>query len=267
MRLYLKYFKLRIMTFIQYRTAAIAGIITQFFWGVMMIFIYQAFYTNGSGVDSINLSEIITYTWLHQAFYGLLSVRQNDMEISDLIRSGDVAYEIIRPYNLYFWWYIKMVAKRISTGLLRFMPVIIFALLLPKAYSLSLPSSISHFILFIISLILGILVVTGINMLVYTIGFYTYNESGISSILNSIMELLTGALVPVALLPLFIQKSTYYLPFRLISDLPYRVYSGNIGIYEGLFSIGLQIGWILILMFIGNLIIKVSLKKVFVQGG
>jgi len=65
MRLYLNYFKLRIMSFIQYRTAAIAGMTTQFFWGIMMIFIYMAFYTNGSGVDSINLIEIITYTWLH----------------------------------------------------------------------------------------------------------------------------------------------------------------------------------------------------------
>ena len=39
----------------------------------------------------------------------------------------------------------------------------------------------------VLSLILGIFVVAGINMLVYTIGFYTYNEVGISSILNSIM--------------------------------------------------------------------------------
>jgi len=267
MRLYLNYFKLRIMSFIQYRTAAIAGMTTQFFWGIMMIFIYMAFYTNGSGVDSINLTEIITYTWLHQGFYGLLSVRQNDTEIADSIRSGNVAYEIIRPYNLYFWWYIKVVAKRISTGLLRVMPVVIVAMFLPEPYNLSLPCSFNHFMLFLVSLILGIFVVSGVNMIVYTIGFYTYNEAGIGSILNSIMELLSGSLVPVALLPMFIQKSTYYLPFRLISDLPYRVYSGNIGIYEGLTSIGLQIVWIMLLILIGNLIVKVSLRKVFVQGG
>jgi len=197
----------------------------------------------------------------------LLSVRQNDTEIADSIRSGNVAYEIIRPYNLYFWWYIKVVAKRISTGLLRVMPVVIVAMFLPEPYNLSLPCSFNHFMLFLVSLILGIFVVSGVNMIVYTIGFYTYNEAGIGSILNSIMELLSGSLVPVALLPMFIQKSTYYLPFRLISDLPYRVYSGNIGIYEGLTSIGLQIVWIMLLILIGNLIVKVSLRKVFVQGG
>ena len=81
------------------------------------------------------------------------------------------------------------------------------------------------------------------------------------------MEFLAGELVPVALLPVFIQKGTYYLPFRLVCDLPFRLYSNNIGISEGLFGVGLQIIWIIILFIIGNMIVKSALKKVFVQGG
>lgn len=267
MSLYLSYFKLRIMMFMQYRISAIAGLTTQFFWGMMLIFIYIAFYTNGSDVSSISLSQLISYTWLHQAFYALLSVRQNDDEIANSIKSGNVAYEIIRPYNLYFWWYIKVFAKRISAGILRVVPVIVLAFMLPEPYNLSLPSSVLNFVLFLVSLIFGIFIVTGINMLVYTIGFYTYNQTGISQIINSFIELLSGALIPVVFLPIFIQNATYYLPFRMITDLPFRLYSNNIGIYEGLISIGMQVIWIVILIIIGNLIVKKSLKKVFVQGG
>lgn len=266
MKLYINYFKLRIITFLQYKTSAIAGMATQFFWGIMMIFIYMAFYSKGSEVG-MSLSEIITYTWLHQACYGLLSIRQNDKEIAKSIRDGSVAYEIIRPYNLYFWWYIKTVSKRMANGILRIWPVLIVALLLPSPYGLVLPSSFLNFILFLISLILGVFVVAGLNMLVYTIGFYTYNEAGIGNILNCIMELLSGGLVPVILLPGIIQKMTYYLPFRLISDLPFRVYTNNIGVYEGLFSIGLQVVWIVVLITLGNMIVKKSLRRVFVQGG
>lgn len=266
MRLYLNYFKLRIMTFLQYRSAAIAGLTTQFFWGLMMIFIYMALYQNAPNV-SMNLEQVIAYTWLHQAFYAFLAVRVMDSEIRDSIRSGNVAYEIIRPYNLYYWWYIKCVAKRVASGILRVMPVIVVASLLPKPYGLPLPSSFTNFILFLISLLLGVFVVSGINMLVHTIGFYTYNEAGISSMLNSVMEFLAGELVPVALLPVFIQKGTYYLPFRLVCDLPFRLYSNNIGISEGLLGLGLQIIWIIILFIIGNVIVKSALKKVFVQGG
>ncbi len=253
--------------FMQYRVAALAGLITQFFWGIMLIFIYIAFYTYGTSVDSISLEQIISYTWLHQAFYALLSVRLTDQEIADSISSGNVAYEIIRPYNLYFWWYIKVFAKRVTGGLLRVIPVIILAIILPEPYGLSLPSSIPNFILFIISLILGIFIVTGINMLVYTIGFYTYNQNGISQIINTLIEFLSGAVLPVVLLPGLIQKMTYYLPFRMITDLPFRLYSNNIGLNEGLLSIGMQLGWIIVLIVIGNLIVRKALKKVFVQGG
>lgn len=44
MSLYIKYFKLRLMTIFQYRASALAGIATQFFWGFMMLFIYTAFF-------------------------------------------------------------------------------------------------------------------------------------------------------------------------------------------------------------------------------
>ena len=266
MRLYLNYFKLRIATFLQYRSAAIAGLTTQFFWGVMLVFIYMALYQNADNV-SMNLEQVIAYVWLHQAFYAFLAVRIADHEIRDSIRTGNVAYEIIRPYNLYYWWYIKGIAKRIASAMLRVMPVVIVSSLLPKPYGLPLPATFINFILFLVSLLLGVLVVNGINLLVHTIGFYTYNEAGISGMLMSVMELLSGELVPIALLPMFIQNGTYYLPFRLVCDLPFRLYSNNIGIMEGIFSIGLQVVWIFILLIIGNLIVKRALKKVFVQGG
>ena len=123
------------------------------------------------------------------------------------------------------------------------------------------------FVITLISLVLGVLVVAGLNMIVYTMGFYTYNEQGIGSILNSIMEVLSGGLVPVVLLPKVIQKATYYLPFRLVSDLPFRIYTNNLGISEGILGIGLQMIWIVILIIVGDLIVKKSLGRVFVQGG
>ena len=58
-----------------------------------------------------------------------------------------------------------------------------------------------------------------------------------------------------------------YLPFRLIGDLPFRIYSGNIDTIYALKSIGLQIIWIIALTILGHLIMKKALKKVCIQGG
>lgn len=44
MKKYLSFFRLRFAMGLQYRTAALAGITTQFAWGFMEIMIFHAFY-------------------------------------------------------------------------------------------------------------------------------------------------------------------------------------------------------------------------------
>ena len=36
-----------------------------------------------------------------------------DQELLDIISNGNLAYELIRPQNFYFKWYIKMISKNI----------------------------------------------------------------------------------------------------------------------------------------------------------
>ena len=168
MMLYLKYFKLRLMTVFQYRASALAGIATQFFWGFMMLFIYTAFFSSGVDVG-INLKETVAYLWLYQAFLSFLGIKFAFPEITDAIKNGSVAYEIARPYNIYYWWYVKVITKRVSNGILKFLPVLILAYLLPEPYNLPLPHSFASFLLFIVTFILGVFLVSALNLLIYTI--------------------------------------------------------------------------------------------------
>jgi len=267
MRGYLYYFKTELIANLQYRVAAIAGLSTQFFWGAILIIIYDAFYSGNNVTVVINFKELVTYVWLGQALFALIYVRVRDTDIIEGIRNGTIAYEMCRPYNLYFWWYIKSLSKKYAAVLLRFAPVILISLLLPEPYNLSLAASPTNFILFLISLILGSIIVTAFVMVVNVSSFFTYNDQGISSVIFTIIEILSGAAVPVPLLPEVIQKINYYLPFRLIGDLSFRVYSNNIGISEAIMNIYLQIFWIIILIVIGNLMMKKASKKLFIQGG
>jgi len=207
------------------------------------------------------------YVWLNQAFFYLILIAIKDEQIIEQIKNGTVAYELCRPYDLYWWWYLKHLSKRYAGCLLRCFPVIILALLLPKPYNLSLPISILAFILFLIALFLGSLLITAICMIINIITFFTYNDKGISSIIYTVGGLLSGIDVPLPLLPILLLTLTEYLPFRLISDLAVRIYSGNININYGIKSIILQLIWILILIIIGRLLMKKALSKVSIQGG
>ena len=50
MKSYSSYFKLKFITGLQYRAAALAGIATQFFFGFVFISVYIACYESGNGV-------------------------------------------------------------------------------------------------------------------------------------------------------------------------------------------------------------------------
>ena len=143
----------------------------------------------------------------------------------------------------------------------------IISFLLPKPYRLLLPISLEAFVLFVISLILGSFVVVGLCMIIHSITFFTLESKGITSIVCSIGELLSGFAIPVPLLPTFLVNITKYMPFRLIGDASFRIYSGNISIIGAIEIIILQIIWIIILIIVGNLLVNKALKKVCIQGG
>lgn len=263
---YISYFKIQVISGLQYKAAALAGLSTQFFWGFLYVMVYQAFYsyTNNS---TISFNELVTYVWLNQAFFALIYIRAKDNEILNSIKTGTVAYELCRPYKIYSWWYIKILSKRYASVILRFLPIIIISLLLPKPFNLSFPDSNISFIFFLVSLLLGSFILVGINMIVHTLTFFTTHDDGIASMLFLVAEFLSGAFLPLPLMPNIFQKISYFLPFRLIGDLPFRIYSGNINIENALVNIGFQFIWIILLIIIGFSIMKMSLKKVSIQGG
>jgi len=268
MRSYLSYFKLRLITNLQYRAAALAGIGTQIFFGLVFIMVYLAFYESNN-VSSLPMewNELVTYIWLNQAFYALVYPFERDKELLEMIKNGNLAYELIRPQNFFLKFYIKMIAKKVISTLLRCIPVIIFAFLLPSPLKLSLPLSITHFILFLISLITSCLLVCVLTITVHLITMFTIDSRGILSMYSVISEVFSGGTIPIPFFPNWLKVISYILPFRYICDLPFRVYSGSIGITEGMNLLLTSCIWIIVIFILGQLISRFALKKAVIQGG
>ncbi len=117
-------FKLRMKTLFQYRAAAFAGILTQLFWGLIFVMIFRTFYGEQSVVEPITLSQTITFIWVGQALLHLLPL-SIDKELEGQIRSGNVAYELVRPIHLYGLWFARSFALRLIPTVMRCIPVFI----------------------------------------------------------------------------------------------------------------------------------------------
>ena len=267
MRAYLTYFKLMFISSLQYRTAAWAGIATQFFFGFVYIMVYVAFYESGGKNLPMELPQLVTYLWLNQSLLALVNQFSRDQELFKLIKEGGISYELTRPKNLYFMWYFKIIGQRLANVTLRFIPLVLVTSLLPDPFHFGLPASFVHFIFFILSLSLGTLLVTALSVFYPIVTLTTMSEKGIVNIIITIADILSGIVVPIPFFPKFLQIISSFLPFQYISDLPFRLYVGHVNLADGVFGMCIQLIWIIIFILIGNFMMNKNIKRVVVQGG
>lgn len=267
MSIYYAVLKLRLMIGLQYRAAAFAGVATQFFWGFMYIMIFEAFYENALVAPSISLKELITYIWLQQAFLAFIMLWFRDQELFELITSGNIAYELCRPFDLYGFWYAKLLAQRLASALLRSFPILIVAFFLPEPYKMTLPPDVITGLVFVISLLLGLLLLVSISMFLYISVFITMSPVGSILMFAVLGEFFAGLIIPLPLMPEWLQTIAYALPFHFTADFPFRVYSGHIPQAEAIQGILWQLVWLIGLVLLGRLALGKVLKRVVVQGG
>lgn len=267
MKKYLSFFRIRFIAGLQYRAAAWAGIATQFAWGGMTLLMFWAFYQSGENVFPMTFPELSNYIWMQQAFLALFMAWGFDNEIFESITSGNIAYELCRPCDLYAMWFTKNMALRLSKAVLRCLPILVVAVFLPYPFSVSLPPDFESGVLALISIVAGFLVLIAFFMLVYISVFYTLSPWGIRMLVSSVMEFLSGAILPIPFFPEWMQRILYALPFASMQSTPFLIYSGYIGGTEAIRSIAVQLVWLVLLLAVGRVWMRFALKKVVAQGG
>jgi ABC-2 type transport system permease protein len=190
-----------------------------------------------------------------------------DNEFFQLITSGNIAYELCRPCGIYPFWFSKLLAQRLSSAVLRCFPILLVVFVMPQPYRMSLPPSIATLLLFLVTLVLGLLVVVAISMLIYISVFWTMSSAGSLLMIAVAGEFFAGMTIPVPLMPVWLQKITYLLPFRWTADFPFRVYSGQIPQYDALWGILVQLLWLALLVGFGRWLLNRALRQIVIQGG
>lgn len=267
MNAYTGIFRMRLIAGLQYRTAAWAGVATQFFWGFMQLMVFAAFYRSGTGNAPMPFDQLADYVWLRQAFLALLMLWVQDNELLEHIVSGHVAYELCRPYKLYIFWFARLMAVRVANTVLRFLPILCITGFLPDPYRMHFPASWEAAGLFCLTLVLALLLVVAVSMFIYLLTFVLLSPNGVRLFIGVAGEFLMGAVLPVPLMPDKLQYAVKMLPFRYMADFPFRVYSGGIVGAEAWEGILVQIAWLVVLVISGLAGFRWVQRRIVVQGG
>ena len=263
MRSYWAIITARFRMLLQYRMAAVAGLGTQLFWGLMRVMIFTAFYHSTTKAQPMSLEQVITYVWLGQAMLGMLPWNV-DTEIRLMIRTGTVAYELVKPLDLYWLWFSRAMAMRTAPTILRAVPMFIIAWLF---FHMQLPASWASAGAWMLSMSAALLLACALTTLLTMSMLWTISGDGIARLLMVGVTIFSGMIVPLPLFPDWAQSVLNFLPFRGIADIPYRLYMGHIPADRVLWVVGHQLAWTLALIIIGRWLLSLGTRKLVVQGG
>ena len=176
MRAYYSLFLARFQTQLQYRVAAISGVGTQFFIGLIRMMLFGAFYRSTTAEMPMTLPDVITYVWLGQAFLGIIGWGA-DSDVRQQVRTGTVAYEMLRPVDIPFYWSARVMAQRVGTLVLRATPILILSFVV---IGISLPPSAALVFAFVASMVGALLLSSALATVLTVSLLWTVSGEGIS---------------------------------------------------------------------------------------
>ena len=249
---------------LQYRRSMLAGLFTQFVFGMIYVMVYMAYYEYGDGIKGMTLVQAVSYTWLNQAFLRMMSLSGLN-DVQDMMHDGRIAFELTRPVDLHGLWMARSVAKRAAPFLLNTPITLLIAFLLPQDMRLVL--DLRMLPLGLASLVLATLVAAAITTMMTTLSFWTVSGDGINKLLPMIATVCSGSLLPLEFFPEALRGVLRALPFAAISDSPMRLLVGAADVSQALQAVVLQAVWLCVLYAGGRVLMQHGIRKCMVQGG
>ena len=263
MKAFFSVFRMRWRMELQYRGAVIGGVICQVFFGLILVCLYRALYAGKP--QAMPLEAVTSYVWLQQAFFRMLL--SYDTELLDKIRTGGIAYDLCRPLGLYGYYYARIMAQKLVGSVMRAVPMLLFAILLPRDLGLSGPASPAALMAALSGLALGLLCTCALEGITMAFTMRTLDHRGVMAMLNLLMMTFSGNILPLTLFPDSWQRVITILPYAQLLDAPIRLYTGQWPLSRTFAVLLTQALWTAALIGLGLLLWQRNQRRLIIQGG
>jgi ABC-2 type transport system permease protein len=132
---------------------------------------------------------------------------------------------------------------------------------------ISPPSSALAALLFFLSVWLGFLIKFLVSFLMALICFRTMNAVGLIWAHTAMIELFSGALIPLQFFPGWLRTFALLAPFQAIVYTPLAIYLGKLQGSAMWQALGIQVLWVGVLWVLARLLWRPSLRALDIQGG
>ncbi len=237
-------------------------LIVQFTSMIIFYYFWQAVYANQTTIAGIDRYQAINYILLAQIFTPII---QNSpiYALGKRVVDGNIAVDLTRPVDIQGAAYVQNAAEVFATLVARLFIIGIVWLL----FGLRLPFDLSTWIWFALLLFLGHAALFCFDWILACLAFYTTEVWGLVILRNGIAMFFSGALVPLDMMPNWLQVLTNSLPFAQALYTPIAILSGLKPVsLAPVYCFG-QIVWIVVLIGASRVLFSIAIRKISVQGG
>ena len=245
-----------------YRAWVWAEFILQILAMVVLYFFWQAVYASGGTLGGLTFKQTINYVMIAQLLMPLID---NNLifNFGWMIREGQVAIDLLRPMDLQSRFYVDA-AGSLALNLLLKTPLLIIAVIF---FQVQLPRDVATWLVFAVSLVLGHAVMFFFDWIFACLAFYSTETWGLSMVRTGVGAFFSGALVPLAMMPGWLQQVAAAMPFAQALAVPAAFLSGVTPVADAPRVWLVQLLWLAGLAVASRLVFSVAVRKVTVQGG
>jgi ABC-2 type transport system permease protein len=246
-----------------YRTSNLAGLFTNTIFGFLRTAVFVALFETQAIVGSYDREQMITYSWVLQA---TLMVAQlwGWYDVEETIRTGDVVSDLSKPFSYLGYWLAQDAGRAAFFVLYRGVPIFLIG---HVTTGLLLPSSPLTWLLFALSLTMGVVVAFAWRFMLNLTAFWTTDARGICILGTGLITTVSGFVIPIHFFPEPLRSIALLLPFAGTSQTPIDVWLGRMSTPELLGALGLQAFWCVAMLALCQLIVVAATRRVVVQGG
>ena len=263
MRLFWELSKLSFQRHLAYRAAILAGLLTNFFFGLLRAAVLLALYQAQPEVAGISVQAALTYTGLTQAIIAYVSI----FGWYDLMRSvysGEIASDLLKPMDYFTFWLAQDVGRALTHLLLRGVTIM---LIYASIFEITLPASPGRWAALGLALILGLLVSFAWRFLVNLAAFWTPNAVGVGRFAFGITWVMSGFFMPLRFFPDWFVTGCHLTPFPAMVNTIVEIYLGLLSGSMIIRALLEQTLWLIILILAGQLVLRAGVRRLVIQGG
>ncbi|QLG38992.1 MULTISPECIES: ABC-2 family transporter protein [unclassified Paenibacillus] len=247
---------------LSYRSEVWLRLLGNFVAILILTEIWRAVLGNGE-IEGVGVEQMITYSIINTLLAALL-LTGISTKVDNSLKTGSIASELIKPLS----YPLHLLSEGLGNSFYQLVFTSIPSLFIAWIFFGFLPpASATHFLFFLIALILALAISFLLGYLISLLAFWLMNHFALNWMLGGFITIFSGSFLPLWFFPESWVTITKMLPFLYLGYLPAAIYLGTIKVQEIGTFILTGLAWTAGLTLLVCWLWNRAIKRLVVQGG